>query len=329
MLNSNTAAEDPQVAARGRAASTTRSSPTSTRVDRHVDPGDVGRARARYEDVADHRLHQLRPGRRGQAGAGRRRRVACRCCRSPRRSTGTRAFPAGDVTVRDVAGLYIYDNTLLGVKVTGARVKDYLEYSARVLQAGQPAPGPFADGPTSPTRSRRRRRTAPRTTTTTSSAGLDAPPDLRHRHRPAGRLADREPRVRRRAGRPARSSSSMAINNYRQSGGGGFPRGRAPRRSSTTAQVEIRQLLIDWVTRQPHHRPGAVRLASTGGWSRTGSRSRSPERRGQSSSAITSRSRATAAATSSAVWPVRSRRSATAWPFFAACVDQARSGPRR
>ena len=31
------------------------------------------------------------------------------------------SFPAGEVTVRDVAGLYIYDNTLLGVKVTGAR----------------------------------------------------------------------------------------------------------------------------------------------------------------------------------------------------------------
>ena len=30
------------------------------------------------------------------------------------------AIPAGDVTVRDVAGLYIYDNTLLGITLTGA-----------------------------------------------------------------------------------------------------------------------------------------------------------------------------------------------------------------
>ena len=40
------------------------------------------------------------------------------------------AIPAGNVTVRDVAGLYIYDNTLLGIVFTGAQVKAYLEFSA-------------------------------------------------------------------------------------------------------------------------------------------------------------------------------------------------------
>ena len=40
------------------------------------------------------------------------------------------AIPAGEVTVRDVAGLYIFDNTLLGIQFTGAQVKDYLETSA-------------------------------------------------------------------------------------------------------------------------------------------------------------------------------------------------------
>src|SRR6476659_1064186 len=44
------------------------------------------------------------------------------------------AIPAGDVTVRDVAGLYIFDNTLLGVTLTGAQVKDYLEQSAAYFQ---------------------------------------------------------------------------------------------------------------------------------------------------------------------------------------------------
>ncbi len=44
------------------------------------------------------------------------------------------AIPAGDVTVRDVAGLYIYDNTLLGIKLTGQQVKDYLEFSASYFQ---------------------------------------------------------------------------------------------------------------------------------------------------------------------------------------------------
>ncbi|MCW2767734.1 MAG: 5-Nucleotidase domain protein, partial [Nocardioides sp.] len=52
------------------------------------------------------------------------------------------SFPAGQVSVRDVAGLYIYDNTLLGVKVTGADVKAYLEFTARYFKKVT-GPGPF------------------------------------------------------------------------------------------------------------------------------------------------------------------------------------------
>ncbi len=52
-------------------------------------------------------------------------------------------IPAGDVTVRDVAGLYIYDNTLLGITLTGARARDYLEYSARYFEQVS-GTGPYA-----------------------------------------------------------------------------------------------------------------------------------------------------------------------------------------
>ena len=49
------------------------------------------------------------------------------------------------------------------------------------------------------------------------------------------------------ADRRRRSSSSIAINNYRQSGGGNFPHVKtAP--VVYNRQVEIRQLIIDWVT---------------------------------------------------------------------------------
>jgi 2',3'-cyclic-nucleotide 2'-phosphodiesterase/3'-nucleotidase len=44
------------------------------------------------------------------------------------------SFPSGQVTVRDVTGLYIYDNTLLGVRVTGQQLRDYLEYSMQYFQ---------------------------------------------------------------------------------------------------------------------------------------------------------------------------------------------------
>ena len=43
----------------------------------------------------------------------------------------TADIPKGDVTIRDVAGLYIYENTLYGKKLTGAQLKDYLEYAAK------------------------------------------------------------------------------------------------------------------------------------------------------------------------------------------------------
>ena len=137
-LNSNAVAEDP-AGRRGRARpSTTRSSTYVNSADRHVDrrrcrpPRAVGRGRA------DHRLRQLRAGRRGASRASpaptTRR---CRCCRSRRRSTGPPSFPAGQVTLRDVAGLYIYDNTLLGVKVTGAQVQGLPRVLRALLQAGQ------------------------------------------------------------------------------------------------------------------------------------------------------------------------------------------------
>ncbi|MEU8985373.1 5'-nucleotidase C-terminal domain-containing protein [Streptomyces sp. NPDC048558] len=42
----------------------------------------------------------------------------------------TSEIPAGDVTIRDLSSLYVYDNTLVAKLMTGAQVKAYLEYSA-------------------------------------------------------------------------------------------------------------------------------------------------------------------------------------------------------
>ena len=50
----------------------------------------------------------------------------------------TAVFPQGDVTIRDIAGLYIYDNTLEGRLMTGQEVKDYLEYSAKYFEQVPP-----------------------------------------------------------------------------------------------------------------------------------------------------------------------------------------------
>jgi 2',3'-cyclic-nucleotide 2'-phosphodiesterase/3'-nucleotidase len=154
------------------------------------------------------------------------------------------SFPSGDVTVRDVAGLYIYDNTLLAVKVTGAQVKDYLEYSARYFKPVNTAgPVPIADVTNAVTP------TAPNGTPDynfDSVAGLDA--DLTYDIDLARPVGDR---IRNLAYGGAAITGPeefvLAVNNYRQSGGGGFPHvATAP--VVYNRQVEIRQLLIDWVT---------------------------------------------------------------------------------
>lgn len=153
------------------------------------------------------------------------------------------AIPAGDISVRDVAGLYIYDNTLLGIKLTGAEVRAYLEKSASYFKpvAGT---GPFApDDVTNAVTP-----TAPNGTPDYNydvMYGLDAALtydiDL---SQPVGSRI-----VNLRYGGADVTDDQVfvvAINNYRQSGGGSFP-------GVTTApvvynrQLEIRQLLIDWV----------------------------------------------------------------------------------
>jgi 2',3'-cyclic-nucleotide 2'-phosphodiesterase/3'-nucleotidase len=153
-------------------------------------------------------------------------------------------FPAGQVTVRDVAGLYIYDNTLLAIQVTGAQLQDYLEYSARYFQQ-VPGPGSYPmDRVTNAVTA-----TAPSGTPDYNYdivAGLDArltyDIDIAQ---PVGS------RIRNLAydGAPVAGDQqfAMAINNYRQSGGGGFPHVTgAP--VLYNRQVAITQLLIDWVS---------------------------------------------------------------------------------
>lgn len=154
------------------------------------------------------------------------------------------SFPSGQVSVRDVAGLYIYDNTLLGVQVSGADLKAYLEYSARYFKKVT-GTGPFTMGEVTNAVTT----TAPNGTPDynyDAVAGLDAPLtyDIDIAQEVGSRILNLSY-----GGQPVADTDQfvMAVNNYRQSGGGGFP-------AVSTATVvynrqnEIRQLLIDWVT---------------------------------------------------------------------------------
>ncbi|MDO5049181.1 MAG: 5'-nucleotidase C-terminal domain-containing protein [Actinomycetaceae bacterium] len=50
----------------------------------------------------------------------------------------TAVFKEGDVTIADMASIYVYDNTLKAVKLTGQQLKDYLEWSARYYIQQEP-----------------------------------------------------------------------------------------------------------------------------------------------------------------------------------------------
>ncbi|PFG38992.1 2',3'-cyclic-nucleotide 2'-phosphodiesterase/3'-nucleotidase [Georgenia soli] len=170
--------------------------------------------------------------------------------------------PAGAVTVRDVAGMYIFDNTLLGIVLTGEQVRAYLEFSARyfkqVTGAGPFAPADVTNAVTD---------TAPNGTPDynyDTMAGyterLTYDIDIAH---PVGAriknlrygddLIDPAQRF------------VIAINNYRQSGGGNFP-GVTTAPVVYNAQREIRQLIIDWVSEQGQIDPSSF---STTDWKLT------------------------------------------------------------
>ncbi|MEO7260706.1 MAG: 5'-nucleotidase C-terminal domain-containing protein [Jatrophihabitantaceae bacterium] len=154
------------------------------------------------------------------------------------------AIPAGNVTVRDVAGLYIYDNTLLGIVFTGAQVRSYLEFSAayfkQISGTGPFSPSQLTNAVTP---------TAPNGTPDYNydiMGGLDAPLtyDIDIAQAVGSRIKNLSY-----AGSPVTDGQQfvIAINNYRQSGGGNFP-GVKTAPVVYNAQVEIRQLIIDWVS---------------------------------------------------------------------------------
>lgn len=142
-------------------------------------------------------------------------------------------IPAGPVTIRDVAGLYVFENTLEALLLTGAQIKAYLEFSANYFvqtPAGaevDPAKLTNANG--------------------TPDYNYDAVSGLTYEidiAKPAGsRVTDV-----RFEGAPLADGQEfvLAVNNYRANGGGNFPHvASAPLLWSNSE--EIRNTMIAWV----------------------------------------------------------------------------------
>jgi 2',3'-cyclic-nucleotide 2'-phosphodiesterase/3'-nucleotidase len=141
-------------------------------------------------------------------------------------------FPKGNVTIRDIAGLYVFDNTLEAVELTGAQVREYLEKSAgyftQVPATGEVDPERITNANGTPDYNY------------DVLSGVDYDLDV---SKPVGQ---RVTRLETAAGPVADGDRFVvAVNNYRRSGGGGFPHiSTAP--VVHNQQQEIRQLLIEW-----------------------------------------------------------------------------------
>jgi 2',3'-cyclic-nucleotide 2'-phosphodiesterase/3'-nucleotidase len=145
------------------------------------------------------------------------------------------SLDSGAITVAEVARLYPYENTLKAIRITGRQLRDYLEFSARYFgQAGTDAPpvDPSVPG-----------------FNFDIVAGVEYTIDI---SRPVGsRITSLTM-----GGVPVQDTATftMALNNYRQSGGGGYAMIQgAPVVYEGTA--EIRELLIEEVRRVRELRP--------------------------------------------------------------------------
>ncbi|SCF22328.1 2',3'-cyclic-nucleotide 2'-phosphodiesterase / 3'-nucleotidase [Micromonospora purpureochromogenes] len=144
----------------------------------------------------------------------------------------TAVFPQGDVRIRDVAGLYVFDNTLEAVVLTGAEVKAYLEYSAKyfvTLPVGAAVDPATISDPAVPDYNY------------DVISGVDYDIDI---SKPVGQRITRL--VLAGTDTPVADTAQfvIAVNNYRRSGGGNFP--GIVKTQVYNEQQEIRQLLIDW-----------------------------------------------------------------------------------
>lgn len=141
----------------------------------------------------------------------------------------TAGFGPGPITRRDILGLYVYPNTLRAVRLSGADLRDYLEHSARYFGSfpGSPAINGSIRG-----------------YNFDMIDGLEYELDL---SRPPGERITSL----RFGGQPVSDSDSLsiALNSYRQAGGGGFD--MMPGATVTYLdEVDIATRIIEYVERR-------------------------------------------------------------------------------
>ncbi|KUJ54402.1 bifunctional metallophosphatase/5'-nucleotidase [Streptomyces albus subsp. albus] len=145
----------------------------------------------------------------------------------------TAAIPAGRVTIREVAGLYPFENTLEARVLTGAQLKDYLEFSARYYvrtpAGGEVDPAKLTNAENIPDYNY------------DAVSGLAYEIDIAKE--PGARIGKLSFQ-----GKPIDPAARfvLAVNNYRASGGGNFPHVAGAKQVWANSE-EIRNTIISWV----------------------------------------------------------------------------------
>lgn len=145
----------------------------------------------------------------------------------------TAGIPAGEVTIKDAAGLYPFENTLEARLITGAQLKEYLEFSARYYvrtAAGAPVdPAKLTNADSIPDYNY------------DALYGVTYEIDIA---KPAGsriaKLSFDGKEV------DSKAEFVLAVNNYRASGGGNFPHVAGAKQLWANSD-EIRNTIIQWV----------------------------------------------------------------------------------
>ncbi|MEU5577999.1 5'-nucleotidase C-terminal domain-containing protein [Streptomyces huasconensis] len=160
----------------------------------------------------------------------------------------TARIPAGEVTLKDAAGLYPFENTLEARVLTGAQLKEYLEFSARYYvrtPAGAPVdPAKLTNAEKIPDYNY------------DAVYGVTYEIDIAQ---PVGsrivKLAFEGKEV------DPKAQFVLAVNNYRASGGGNFPHVAGAKQVWVNSE-EIRNTIIGWVKAEGTVDP--ARFASVG-----------------------------------------------------------------
>ncbi|MDX3119698.1 bifunctional metallophosphatase/5'-nucleotidase [Streptomyces scabiei] len=146
----------------------------------------------------------------------------------------TSEIPAGAVSIRDLSGLYVYDNTLVAKLLTGAQVRAYLEYSAEYFV--QTAAGAVVDVEKLTNANNRPDYNYDYVSGLSYDIDVAQPAGSRIKNLTfqGAPLADGQQFV-------------LAVNNYRANGGGAFPYVAAAQ-ELWSESTEIRTRIAEWVT---------------------------------------------------------------------------------